>query len=132
MSNGANAWGVKFSQITWFQKMLTTHPNVDAVDRRDDILFTVTRKKPNDTLRILCCDEYTAGMAVIRRGLQEFGELNIFYIGGSWNGYTTQAKEYCIENHIGLYVTDEIAGALWKNDHWNYQKKDKDGDPIRF
>jgi hypothetical protein len=132
MTNGANDWGVKFSQITWLQKMLATHPNVSEVERRDDILFLVTRKQQNDTLRVLCCNEYTAGIAVIQRGLDELGDLNIVYIGGGWNGYTEQAKEYCIQNHIGLYVSDEMSGALWKNDFWTYHKKDKDGDPIYF
>ena len=31
--------------------------------------------------------------------------LNIIYIGGGWNGYQPEAKDLCVDSHIGLYVT---------------------------
>ena len=34
------------------------------------------------------------GLTLIQRGLSEFGEVNIFYIGGGWCGYTEEAKNF--------------------------------------
>jgi hypothetical protein len=132
MSNGSNDWSVSFSRIDWLDKLLRGHPNVACVKRDRDIYFSVKRKEQGDNLFVLCCDEYAAGMAIIQRGLSEFGEINIFHIGGGWNGYTPEAKQYCLQNRIGLYVSDEMSGALWKNEYWNYHKRDDDGNPTYF
>lgn len=44
------------------------------------------------------------------RALSEFGKLDIIHVGGGWCGYTQEAKEYCIDNKIGIYVSDEMSG----------------------
>jgi hypothetical protein len=132
MTNGQNTWAVRFSQITWFERLLRTHGNVAAVSRRDDILFDVIRKKQRDQVVALCCEEYTAGITVVQRALAEFHRVDIVYIGGGWCGYTAQAKEFCVSNRIGIYVSDEMTGALWADDYWAYHKRDQKGDPIYY
>ncbi len=62
MTNGSNDWGVAFSKIVWFEKLLRSHENVAKVERSKDIYFVVRRKAQADSLAILACDEYTAGM----------------------------------------------------------------------
>lgn len=128
--NGSNSWDVGYSHITWFQRFLQNHENVANIQRHHDLVFEIDRRKQGDHLTILCCREYTMGLTLILRALAEFGQLNIIYIGGGWNGYTQEAKDYCVDNRIGLYVTEEMSGALWRTDHWAYHRKDKDGDPI--
>jgi hypothetical protein len=130
MTNGDNNWGVPYSQITWFERLLQNHKNVTNIGRTRDILFEVDRKAQRDHLRILCCREYTMSLATVQRGLHEFESINVFYIGGAWCGYTRQAKEFCILQQIGLFITDEMTGALWKDDYWNYNQRDDKGDPI--
>lgn len=132
MSNGNNDWGVPFSQITWFDMLLKNHKNIESVERTDDIVFDVVRKRQGDTLRILCLREYTMGLTMVQRAQDEFGDLKIIYIGGGWNASTTDAKEYCLDNNIGLYVSDEMSGALWKDDYWNYFKTDSNGNQVNF
>ncbi len=132
MTNGANDWGVSFSKITWVERLLRTHENVAELDRQRDIYFTVKRKAQNDSLAVLACDEYAAGMEVVLRALSEFGKIDIIHVGGGWCGYTKEAKDYCIENRIGIYVTDEMSGALWKREYWAYHKRDKDGNPFFY
>jgi len=132
MTNGPNTWGVRFSLITWLERLLRAHPNVAAVSRRDDILFDVTRKKQHDRLVVLCCDEYTAGVTIVHRALAEFGKVDIIYIGGGWCGYTAQAKGFCVSSRMGLFVSDEMMGALWANDYWTYHKRNEKGDPIYY
>ncbi|MGR6837971.1 hypothetical protein ACU5DF_02255 [Aliivibrio wodanis] len=132
MSNGNNDWSVPFSQITWFDRLLNNHSNVQSVNRSKDIFFEITRKAQGDTLKVLCLREYTMGLTMVQRAQEEFGDLDIIYIGGGWNASTTDAKQYGIDNNIGIYVSDEMSGALWKDDFWNYFKKDRDGNKVSF
>lgn len=132
MNNGHNDWDVPFSHIAWLDRLLKQHANTNTVSRGNDILFEVVRKKQEDRLMVLCLKEYTMGFSMVQRARKEFGDLDIIYIGGGWNGYQPEAKEYCLDSKTGLYVSDEMSGALWRDEYWSYQKKDKDGNPILF
>lgn len=129
-NNCSNTWDVRYSHIAWFERLLTSHPNVQTVSRHHDLVFEVDRKQQMDHLTIFCCNEYTMGLTMVHRALHEFGDLSLIYIGGGWCGYTREAKEFCLDARIGLYVTDEMSGALGKTDSWNYHQKDRDGNPI--
>lgn len=132
MSNGKNNWGVRYSRIAWLEQIIRSHKNVECVKRDQDILFVIRRRKQNDELTILGCDEYAAGLEVVFRAFREFGEINIIHVGAGWCGYTKEAKEYCVSNEIGIFVSNEMAGALWRDDYWAYCKKDDRGDPIYY
>lgn len=132
MTNGQNDWGVSFSKIAWLERLLYNHPNVLDVNRQADIYFTVRRQKQKDSLAVLACDEYAAGMEVVLRACSEFKKIDIIHVGGGWCGYTGPAKQYCRENRIGIYVSDEMSGALWADEYWSYHKHDKKGDPVYF
>jgi len=132
MTNGSNTWNVSYSHIAWLDRFLRVHANVSAVERNQDIRFVVDRKSPNDQLRILCCNEYTFGLTLVQRALHEFGSTNIIYVGGGWCGYTEEAKAFCLDQRIGLFVTDEMSGAIWRNDYWTYHKRDKEGNPVYY
>jgi hypothetical protein len=131
MSNGSNSWGVGFHRIMWFERLLSAHLNITNVVRHDDIIFEVDRLRQRDHLIILCCYEYTMGITAVHRALHEFGSLNIIHIGG-WCGYTMQAKELCLDSNIGLYVSNEMNGALWKDEFWAHHRKDEDGNPVYY
>lgn len=130
MANGSNDWGVSFSRVTFLKRALEQHDNVLRVSRDRDILFTVVRDHPADTLNILCADEYTFGLGMVHRALAEFQPLHIISVGGNWNGYTPEAKDYCLRSNLGLYNSVEIAGGLWKPDFWAYHQRDDKGTPI--
>ncbi|MDX8501605.1 hypothetical protein RFM99_24715 [Mesorhizobium sp. VK4C] len=129
MTNGSNAYGIKFSQISWFDRLLGRHPNVVAATRHHDIVWDITRKS-GCAIQAICLDEYTCGTGKVLEVREEFPEVNLIYVGGMWNGYTMEAKEYCLDNNIGLFNTTEMTGALHKDDFWKYHKKDKDGNPV--
>ncbi len=132
MNNGSNSWGVEYHRIAWFERLLHGHRNVTNLYRHDDIIFELDRIKQKDHLKVLCCYEYTMGITTVHRAINEFGNLDIIHIGGGWCGYIMEAKEFCLQSKIGLYVSDEMSGALWKNEYWAYHKRDKDGSPIYF
>lgn len=132
MPNGSNDWGTQFSDIKWLEKLLRQHDNISAVDRSNDIVFEITRLRQQDTLRILCLRKYVMSITLVLDAIEQFGDLDIIYIGGGWNGYTQEAKDYCLSNGIGLYVTNEMTGAIHKNDFWNYHRRDEDGNPCFY
>ena len=130
MANGSNEWGVEFCRITFLEEILSTHKNVEDCKRDKDILFSVRRKKPSDSLVIVCVDEYTCGIMAVRKILKEFGQVDMIFVGGVWNSYTKEAKQYCVKSQIGLYNAGEMAGGLWAEKHWIYAKKDDKGRKI--
>jgi len=123
-NNGSNSWGVPFSDVTWFERLLLNHNNVTNVDRHDDIVCEVDRVKQSDHLRIFCCRQYTMTLTLVQKAIAEFGPLNIIYIGGGWNSYSDDAKDFCTGQRIGLYTTPEMSGGLWRNEYWSYEKPD--------
>jgi hypothetical protein len=130
VTNGSNDWGVSFSRIAWLDKVLCTNNNIASVARHDDIVFELERRAQKDRLRLICCDEYSLGMLVVQRALDEFSPLHIIYTGGSWSGYTPEAKEYCLDAKIGLFNSTELNGALRQADYWSFHRTDEDGNPV--
>ena len=127
--NGENEFGVSYSRIAWLERALILHGNVLFSNRDQDIIFHVKRERGPD-LQIACLDEYACGIGRVYEALAAFPGTNFIYVGGNWNGYTTEAKNYCLENRIGLYNSSEITGAIHRDDHWSYHRKDRDGDPV--
>lgn len=129
MANGSNIFGVTFPQIAFISRLLSTHRNIGQVERTKDIQFDFVTHR-GVKVRLICVNEYTCGLAKILEVLEEFPGANVIYVGGAWNGYTMQAKEYCIEAQIGLFNANEINGALYCDDYWTYSQKDDKGNPI--
>lgn len=129
MSNGSNGFGVTFAQISWIKRLLERHDNVAGVTRTNDIQFEVERKRGRP-IRLVCLDEYTCGLARVLEVQEAFPGVDLIYVGGAWNSYTGEAKEYCLAAGIGLFNTTEMNGALYRDDFWTYHKKDKDGNPV--
>lgn len=129
MINRKNKWKVENSRISFLEQLLHGHGNVDQIQRSEDILFYVKRKSGME-LVVLCLDEYSFGITALNRARYEFPMVNIISVGGNWNGYTPEAKAECLRMEIGLYNLSEIAGGLWRNDYWNYVKKDKNGNTL--
>lgn len=125
-----NSWGVSFSQISFLQRLLEGHDNILNVKRSHDLLFEVERRVQKDLLKILCLNEYTMSLSDVLRSLEEFGKIDIIYVGGGWCGYTLDAKKYCLDQKIGIYVTNEMSGGIWKDGYWDHHQRDDKGNTI--
>lgn len=126
MVNGTNQIGVTFSQISWFTRFLTDHPEVTAIARSEDVVFDVSLRN-GETRRILLCNEYTFGLPQLYRFNAMFEGIQIFMVGGNWNGYDIDSKRYCLERNIGLYNSKEIFRALCIREFWNSYTTDRKG-----
>ncbi len=120
MSEQYNPWNVGFSRTSFLFRVLSSHDNVLNLRRERDILFLFNRKKQGDEMRLLGCDEYVFSLALAHRAVEDFGPLNMICVGGKWNGYSRQAREFCEGRRIGLYNVGELNGALRANGYWNY------------
>lgn len=129
MTNGSNSYGVSFPQIGFISRLLNAHRNVSRVERVNDIQFDLINSR-GVSVRLICVNEYTCGLAKVLEVLEDFPGTNIIYVGGAWNSYTMQAKKYCIEAQIGLFNANEINGALYSDYYWIYSQKDEKGNPI--
>ena len=129
MTNGSNSWGGSYSRIAWLEDAIKAHKNVNKFSRRDDIIMEIGRDQ-GCPITLICLDEYTLGESGVRRVTQEFPDVNFISVGGNWNKYTPEAKEFCLSNEIGLFNSSELSGAIWKDDFWNYHRKDDKGNPI--
>lgn len=123
MPNGSNDFGVTFAQISFLDRVLSTHPNIVEVTRSKDIQFDLVRRR-GGPIRLVCLNEYACGMARVLEAQDIFPNLNLIYVGGLWNSYTGDAKKYCLDAKIGLFNAKEIAGALHRNDFWRYVRVD--------
>ena len=129
MTNGTNSWGVSYSRIAWLEDAIKSHNNVIQFSRHNDIVIEVERKNGRP-ITVICLDEYTLGESGVRRLMNEFPLVNFISVGGNWNGYTPEAKELCLSNQIGLFNSSELTGALFRDDFWNYHKRDREGNPV--
>ncbi|WP_336973098.1 hypothetical protein [Alcaligenes sp. PF14] len=130
--NGSNTWNVSFAQISWLERLIRSHGNFLNLSRHHDIVFELDRRQQQDHLSIICLNEYAMGLTAVHRVIHEFGKPSIIYIGGRWCGYTEQAKEFCLSERIGLYVTNEMSGALWASEYWGYHQRDQKGNPNYY
>ena len=129
MSN-YNDWGVSFGAIRFFEDALSNHNHVQSFERTKDIFFKISRKGKLSTVKALLVNEYTLGLAALLRARREFPELDCVVTCANWNAYTPDAKQYGVQNQIGVFVVGEFLGALWKSVPYKYVKKDEKGRPI--
>lgn len=124
-ANGSNNWGVPFSSIQFVERILRAHNNVDSFDRSDDIIFNVKRLKQGDEVKLVCIEEYTASLASVRRVVEEFGKVQLIYVGGKWNSVTSEAQRFCDENEIGIYNAGGLSPALRRDRYWREDRSSK-------
>ena len=126
-SNGQNAWGVSFSRIMFLDRILRQHPNVEVLERHDDVAFEVRFKRGDRQTTVVCVDPYTASLELVQRVIDSFPNVGIIFVGGKWAGWTQEAYGYCQERGIGIYNASGMTGALHKGEFWNYVGTDSDG-----
>jgi hypothetical protein len=124
-----NSWGVPYSVISFFERALKGHDKVASVTRSNDIQFLVVRKD-GVVLNVVLLNEYSLGLAAVLRARSEFPDAEYVVTGGSWNGYTPEAKEHGDQNEIGVFNTTEFFGALNWSKPKTYYQKDRQGNAI--
>lgn len=125
-------WNLSNSGKKFFEKLLQQHTNVQSYTIVDEILFKVKRKLGSD-IDMIVVDQYALSEADVIDIISKNRSINIICLSGAWSRYTYEAKQYALERNIGVFVPQEINGAISKSQKlWEYVKKEKDGTPITF
>lgn len=124
-----NDWGVSYSTIRFVEQALEGHTKVSSFERSQDIVFEIELTS-GAQITMLLVNEYTLGMAAIYKAIHEFPGVDYIVTCADWNAYTREAKDYGVQNDIGIFVLGEFFGALnWSNPK-KYVKKDANGKPV--
>lgn len=111
-----NNWNVSYRTITWFESLLTGHPNILSFDRRDDIVFDIRRRKQDDTISVVIVSDYVFGIASFYKVLSDFRNINAIVLIGNWNKFTAEAREASHQSRRPLFSTKEIYAALFRDE----------------
>jgi hypothetical protein len=121
---------VPFSTTSFVMGVMKSHKKVFAFERTRDVVFNIVRVPPLSPVRAVLTDIYTVGLADVLLAIEEVPGVNCVITGGDWNAYTAEAKDYAVQNQIGLFTLSEFFGALWWTELHKYHKKDEKGRPI--
>lgn len=112
---------------------LGTSKAVANVKRESGQVVNIERVK-HSPLRAFMTNVYIVSLANVHEILNEAGELDAIVTMSAWNGYTSEAKDFCIEQNIGLFKFKEFLGAIYYdgNRYLNYISPDEREQDRRF
>ena len=125
MTNGSNDWDVAYSGIRFMEDALTGHSRVDSFDRRNEILFEITRTGNLRDVTMVLVDRYTIGLADVLKAKQEFPSMDCIVTLGNWSSWTNEAKEHGLRSRIGVFNTGQFLGALHRKEIHTYVPPDQ-------
>ncbi len=117
------------SSVQFFENTMTGHSEVQSIVKRDENIYVINRNRYAPIV-VYLTDIYTIGIADVINAKEQIPDLGCIVTISNWNGYTRQAKEYGIENLIGVFQCSEFMGAVNRSEIWGYAKKDEDGNPT--
>lgn len=91
---------------------LSTKPVVSHVEHVSGQELVVQRKEKTD-LRIFMTNIYIVGISDIHDILAVSPSVNAIVAMSAWNGYTNEEKAYCAQQKIGLFMFNELLGAIY-------------------
>jgi len=121
---------VPFSTTSFVMGVLGSHKKVISFERSRDVVFDILRVPPLSEVRAVLTDIYTIGLADLLDAIEKVPGVSCVIAGGDWNGYSVEAKDYALQNKIGLFTISEFFAALWWKNLHEYHKKDDKGRPI--
>lgn len=99
-------------QRQFLVSVLRGKPTVSSVVELDDFHFVVERGGKS-TLRIYLTNIYILSVADVMEIMQESPETTCIVSTMNYNHYSPQAKQYCREQGVGLFRSDELFGAVY-------------------
>src|SRR6266700_1023021 len=100
MTNGVNNWGVGWSAISFFEKVLSSHTAVDSFTRKNDIRFDFVRRGDIPDVNAILVDDYMLGEATVYAILEEFVGVTAVVNNGNWNHIALDWKTFARQTSI--------------------------------
>jgi hypothetical protein len=124
---GQNDWNVSYATIQFVESGLAGHTAVESFTREQDIVFRIARTGRRTPIMAVLINRYVIGQADVMKVMADFPGVQLIFAHGNWCGYTREAKEYGLENDVGVFEMSEFLGALHHSDFLRYAKKDHKG-----
>jgi hypothetical protein len=121
-----SSFTVPYSTVNWFKTALAGHGEVVSFNVMDHHYFQIQRKKAPQNLNVVLVNIYTIGLADVLKARQEFPDATCIVTNGSWSSYTSEAKEFGLQNQFGVFNTNEFLGALHWEEFHKYEKPEED------
>ena len=97
--------------IQKFIEYLDTNEIVSQVKTVSEQIICIERVKYS-SLRVFLTNIYIVGLADVHEILAQADPLDAIVTMSLWNSYTSEAKEFCKERRIGLFMFKEFLGAV--------------------
>lgn len=112
MNNGNNNRNVGYSEIVFFEQVLSSHRLVSSFKRMNDIQFAIERAAGLPSLNVVFVSEYRLGEAYAYSVVAEFPNVNVIVNNGNWNAVVLNRQEF--KNNTGVEVLQlkQFLGAL--------------------
>lgn len=117
--------------IDFFERAISNHNAILHWIKLDEYLYRIFRHQM-PTCDILVTNHYTIGLADYYELIGEHPSIHGIVTISNWNGYTHQAKVIARENHVGLFIMNELLGALHWNEPYKYFKTDDEGNDLFY
>jgi hypothetical protein len=95
--------------------------------KRESTQVILVERETYSSLRVFMTNIYIVGLADVHDILTQAGEVNAIVTMSAWNGYTSEAKQFCKDRRIGLFKFKEFLGAVYYDGdgYLNYIPPDK-------
>lgn len=122
-ANDKFPWLSYYKHYKFFEDILHQHSHVESFTQEEQSIYNIVRQ--NDSLRIFICDCYVLGIAEAIEVIENVSKINAIIINSNWCQYSSDAKIYCRERKIGLFIIKEFMAALNCPEYWLYLTKDQ-------
>jgi hypothetical protein len=115
-------WRSYYGNYNFFEDRMKQHSSIKKLNRLNrlgDGLYEI-QKMNGDTLRTFICECYSYGVAEYIETKDNHGEIDAVVINSLWCEYTMEAKHFCFDEEVGLFVIADFMAAINQDDHWRY------------
>ncbi|SHM99241.1 hypothetical protein SAMN02746066_04269 [Anaerosporobacter mobilis DSM 15930] len=117
--------------VRFFEKAIPNHSATKRLEKIENYHYIIHRHDM-PTFEVVVTNHYTIGLSDYYEIMDEYPNIQGIVTISNWNGYTNQAKMAAKEQHVGIFVMNELLGALTWNEPYKYIKKDDEGNAIFF
>lgn len=95
--------------VVYFEQILESHDKIVRYEKLEDFVYKLCLDG-GKTYLVWLTNKYTVSINDVVEKINENFDALVTISG--WNGYTSEAKKYALENHFGLFKSREFMGAL--------------------
>lgn len=117
--------------IRFFETTISNHSATRRLEKTEDYHYKIHRFDM-PTFEVVVTNHYTIGLADYYEIKDEYPRIQGIVTISNWNGYTHQAKVAAKNQQIGIFVMNELLGALNWNEPYKYIKKDNEGNDLFY